>query len=126
MKKMANKRGRGRLSSFRPGVAVALVWGSSTVFSHSAMAEQFDLGNGLSGSFDSSVSFGVGVRTSSPNCTFIGQDNGGCAGSGQVDIARRDPINFNQSYDLTRLNQDNGNLNYKSGQVFSAAVRGVH
>jgi hypothetical protein len=126
MKKMARKMRQGRQSGFKPGMVVALVWGSSTVFSHTASAEQFDLGNGLRGSFDSSISFGMAVRTSSPNCAFIGQDNGGCASSDQVGIARRDPVNFNQSYDLTRLNQDNGNLNYKSGQVFSATLRGVH
>ncbi len=122
MKKIAKKR----RSSFKPRMIVTLVLGSSTVFGHSAMAEQFDLGNGISGSFDSAISFGMAVRTSSPNCSFIGQDNGGCASTGQVDIARRDPINFNQTYDLARLNQDNGDLNYKSGQLTSAALRGVH
>ncbi|MDB5766987.1 MAG: hypothetical protein JWQ61_1801, partial [Collimonas fungivorans] len=126
MKKMARMMAKGRRSGFKPSMVVALVWGSSTVFSQTARAEQFDLGNGLRGSFDSSISFGMAVRTSSPNCAFIGQDNGGCASSDQVGIARRDPVNFNQSYDLTRLNQDNGNLNYKSGQVFSATLRGVH
>jgi len=42
-----------------------------------AHAFKFDLDNGISGSFDSTLSFGVQRRMQSPNKNMIGNDNGG-------------------------------------------------
>ncbi len=91
-----------------------------------ALAASFEFGPGIKGSFDTTVISSASVRVGGSNCAFIAQDNGGCASTGPVELASRDPANFSQSYDIARLNQDDGNLNYRSGQVFSATLRGLH
>lgn len=91
-----------------------------------AMAAGFEFGPGIKGSFDTTLTAAMAARTGSPNCGFIGQDNGGCASTGPVEVANRQPGEFSQSYDIARINQDNGNLNYKRGQVFASGLRGLH
>lgn len=91
-----------------------------------AMAAGFEFGPGIKGSFDTTLTAAIAMRTGSPNCAFIGQDNGGCASTESVEVASRQPGEFSQSYDISRINQDNGNLNYGRGQVFSSGLRGLH
>jgi hypothetical protein len=85
----------------------------------SANAFTFETEN-IKGSFDSTVSTGLGIRARSPGCdtiigsTFTGpsQPSGSGAPSGCLDAA-------------TGYN-DQGNLNYKKGQAFTAYLKGTH
>jgi hypothetical protein len=76
--------------------------------------------------FHSTLSVGVGMRTSKPRCDFIGQDNGGCASTGPVEMAARYPTQFSQTYDQLRINQDDGDLDYRRGRPFSETLHGLH
>ncbi len=78
--------------------------------------------------FSSIVSFGVQVRTQKPKTETVGNDNGGSVptsaplgsqmnGDGN-DAAANPDFNF--------LNGDDGNLNYKKGDIVSAALKGTH
>lgn len=83
-----------------------------------ASAFQFDLGGGLKGSFDSTLSYGVEMRMQSPSCGLIGLDNGGCAGlSGALPES---------SPDATALNTDDGDLNYHKHDLVSQVIKGTH
>lgn len=88
-----------------------------------AHAAQWELDNGWSVNFDSTVSFGVAVRTSQPNCSFVGNDNGGCVGDAPTPLQNSNPAAFAMNLDTLRLNQDDGNLNYKRGRVVSANLQ---
>ena len=59
----------------------------------------------VSGSFDTTVSFGASVRTASRDPSLVSIANGGTS---------RDP------------NADDGNLNYDSGDIFSSAIKATH
>jgi len=88
-----------------------------------AHAEQWTLDNGWSVNLDSTVSFGVAVRTSKPNCSFVGNDNGGCVGDAATPLQNSNPAAFSMNLDTLRLNQDDGNLNYRRGRVVSANLQ---
>lgn len=82
-------------------------------------AALFDLGNGVSGSFDSTLSIATQIRTGNPSCRYVGYDNGGCPSGSS---ARASGV-----FDQTGIvNIDDGDLNYKKGRPFSTTVRGVH
>lgn len=76
--------------------------------------------------FRSSLSYGIALRTGKPKCEYIGQDNGGCASLDSVEMAAWMPTQFSQSYDQLRINQDDGNLNYRRGRPISSVIRGLH
>ena len=91
-----------------------------------AHAVKFEMDNGITGSFDSTLSFGMQQRLKSPNTRMIGNDSGGIGatsgalgtlGNGDASTANPD-INF--------TNSDDGNLNYKKGAVVSSVVKGTH
>jgi hypothetical protein len=67
-----------------------------------ASAFDFQSANGLSGSFDTTVSFTEGWRVKSPDTSLIGIPEGGTARS---------------------VNADDGDLNYKVGEPFTQAVK---
>ncbi|HTS86762.1 MAG TPA: DUF1302 family protein, partial [Usitatibacter sp.] len=67
-----------------------------------AYAVQFELDNGVKGSVDTTVSYGVSVRTESPESSSIGIANGGTSRS---------------------VNDDDGDLNFKKGSPFANAVK---
>lgn len=103
------------------GVFLAATFGTGAVH-----AASFEFDSGLKGTFDSTLTMGIAWRASSPNCAYIGQDNGGCASTSLVELASRNPSDFYQTYDLLRINQDDGNLNYRRGQTVSSKVLGSH
>lgn len=70
-----------------------------------AGAEQFKFDNGLSGSFDSTFSYGLSIRTSDPDKSLIGLANGGTSRS---------------------VNEDDGTRNYKKNRPFAQVVKGTH
>lgn len=84
-------------------------------------------GDTFSGSFDSTISVGFQKRLQSPDCRIIGNDNGGCAPvTGELGALApgNDPNNSNP--DFNYLQSDDGNLNYKKGDIVSLAVKGTH
>ena len=70
-----------------------------------ANAVQFTYENGVSGSFDSTLSYGLSWRAQSPDRSLIGIANGGTASS---------------------VNEDDGDRNYKKGKLFANVVKGTH
>jgi hypothetical protein len=76
--------------------------------SQSSYAFMFE-GESVSGSFDTTITAGLGVRTDSPSCSMIG-DPSYCGG------------NVNTGH---WSNGDDGNLNYKRGQLFTAYLKGT-
>jgi len=63
-----------------------------------ALAFQFNMDNGLAGSLDTTLSYGVSVRTGSRDPSLIGIANGGTSRS---------------------VNEDDGNLNYEKNKAFA-------
>ncbi|MTW10101.1 DUF1302 family protein [Pseudoduganella eburnea] len=99
------------------------VMGALAVQSGLANATQWTLENNWIVNLDSNVSFGLAVRTSKPQCRFIGNDNGGCVGDAVTPLQASNPAAFSMNLDTLRLNQDLGNLNYKRGQVVSSNLQ---
>lgn len=80
--------------------------GVATAMALPAAAIDFDWNDGaIYGSFDTTVSSGVSVRTQGHDHRLIGVNNGGTANS---------------------INGDNGNLNYEKGDITSANVKATH
>ena len=99
---MSNLRKRAR--AFSPvlkasAVAVALM------LTGTANAVQFNYDNGFSGSFDSTFSYGISVRTENASKTLIGLANGGVSRS---------------------TNEDDGDRSYSKGSPFSQTFKGTH
>jgi hypothetical protein len=85
-------------------VAVAVVAGLAAVYSGRAQAIDFQLASGnVTGSWDTTLSYGQAWRVEDPDCNLIGTADGGCGRSPNI---------------------DDGNLNYRSG-VFSRAFKVV-
>lgn len=93
-----------------------------------ALAFKFDLDNGISGSLDSTMSFGVQRRMQSPDRSIIGNDSGGgVPTSGQLGERVNGAGNGGTSNpDFNYTNIDDGNLNYKKGDIVSAVLKGTH
>lgn len=93
-----------------------------------AHAFKFDLDNGISGSFDSTVSFGVQRRMQSPNKEMIGNDSGGSVPTtgtlGERVNGAGAGATSNPDFNYTNI--DDGNLNYKKGDIVSAVLKGTH
>ncbi len=71
----------------------------------SAQAFQFKTENGISGSFDTIVSYGISVRTENPDPSLIGIANGGTSRS---------------------VNEDDGDRAYKKNDVFASVFKVTH
>lgn len=86
-----------------------------------AAAFTFDLENGISGNFDTSLSLGMGVRVKNPGCNqIIGSVGGGASPAtpaGKAPAGCLDGLSF--------VN-DQGNLNYKRGDAFTTYLKGNH
>ena len=85
--------------------ATALAVGLALAFSGTAGAEQFKFDNGVTGSFDTTISAGVSVRTEKQDPSLIGIANGGTARS---------------------VNEDDGDRNYNRGKTFSELLKVSH
>ncbi|AWI80198.1 hypothetical protein CEW87_12970 [Parazoarcus communis] len=102
---------------------------AATLWAPSSHAFRFGSEEGLSGAFDSTVSFGVSARTSSAGCSTLGNDSGGCNNGTNNDLSNVYSLAKGTGYanaDFNFTNFDDGNLNYKKGDVFSAALKGTH
>ncbi|MFA6443829.1 MAG: DUF1302 domain-containing protein [Sterolibacterium sp.] len=93
-----------------------------------AAAFKFDLDNGLTGSFDSTLSFGIQRRMKSPDASIIGNDSGGnVLTSGQLgELVNGPGGGIASPPDFNYTQTDDGNLNYKKGDIVSAALKGTH
>jgi hypothetical protein len=123
-----NKAQQRQLSKFRLRLLVqALAVGSIGVLAQPAAAGKFET-ESVSGSFDSTISFGVQRRLQAQDCRIIGNDNGGCAPtSGTLGTLVNGPgFGFTSSPDFNNLQADDGNLNYNKGDFPSAALKGTH
>lgn len=121
-----NKVERNTMRPLTAAMAMALggVWALAP-----APAAAFKFGNeSIQGSFDSTISFGVQTRMSHRDCLIIGNDNGGCSPtSGPLgEIVNGPGFGFTSNPDFNMLQFDNGNLNYKKGDIVSAALKGSH
>jgi hypothetical protein len=84
-----------KLSALAVGLALA----------GAAGAEQFKFDNGLTGSFDSTFSYGLSIRMQDPSKDLIGIANGGTSRS---------------------VNEDDGTRNYKKNEAFANVLKGTH
>lgn len=75
-----------------------------------AHAFRFDAGD-IQGSLDSTFTTGIGVRAQDPSCSLVGDPNSSCR-------AKANTEQFSAG--------DNGNLNYRKGDFFTAYVKGTH
>ena len=89
--------------AWRP-LAAAMIAVGLCAFSTSHAAS-FDWGNGVTGSFDSTISIGGLWRVSGRDPALIGIANGGTSRS---------------------VNGDDGNLNYRNGELVSSLLKGTH
>jgi Protein of unknown function (DUF1302) len=84
-----------KLSALAVGLAIA----------GGASAAQFKFDSGISGSFDSTFSYGLSIRTQDPDKSLIGLANGGTSRS---------------------VNEDDGTRNYKKNSPFANVLKGTH
>jgi hypothetical protein len=91
-----------------------------------AFAVKFELDNGMSGTFDSTISLGMQRRMRSPDASIIGRDSGGSAAT-SGELGQR--VNGNSASaipDFNYTNIDDGDLNYKKGDIVSTVLKGTH
>lgn len=91
-----------------------------------AMAFKFDLDNGISGSLDSTLSFGIQRRMQSPSTSTIGNDSGGHVPTSGELGQRVNGSAATSVADFNYANVDDGNLNYKKGDIVAAVLKGTH
>jgi hypothetical protein len=119
----------------------ALVAAASTLWSLPAQAFRFgsDDGSGISGNFDSTISFGVVTRLQSTDCKIIGNDTGlggdtgtsarGCNNGTSNELSKTYNLTNGNGYanaDFNYTNFDDGNLNYRKHDIVSAVLKGTH
>ncbi|MDA2910838.1 DUF1302 domain-containing protein [Nitrospiraceae bacterium AH_259_D15_M11_P09] len=87
-------------------LATVFAFGQIAADSRPALAVELEFLDGqVTGYFDTTVSLGVSVRVADRDDSLIGIANGGTA---------------------TTVNTDDGNLNYKQGDITSAATKAIH
>jgi hypothetical protein len=60
------------------------------------------------------------------DCRTIGNDSGGCNNGTNNELQARPPANGYANADFNFTNFDDGNLNYKKGDIVSAVLKGTH
>lgn len=126
MKKKTQQRQRKNIRLNRLIRALAF-GGAGLLAAQPAAAFKFE-GESVSGSFDSTISFGIQQRMQGRDCRIIGNDNGGCAPTtGTLGTAVNGPgFGFTANPDFNNLQADDGNLNFDKGDITSAALKGTH
>ncbi|MDD3352673.1 DUF1302 domain-containing protein [Zoogloea sp.] len=123
MKTMATSR---RRAVFGLAPATLAVAAALTAWSDPSHAFRFGSEEGLSGSFDSIVSFGVIRRMSSPDARIIGNDSGGSNRGTNTALHAAQGGSGYANADFNYTNFDDGNLNFKKGDIVSMALKGTH
>jgi hypothetical protein len=91
-----------------------------------AGAVRFETEGGVQVDFGSTISLGVQVRLQNASTTNIGNDNGGAVPTSGAIGARNAGDATLSNPDFNYLNGDDGNLNYKRGDITSLALKGTH
>ncbi len=78
--------------------------------------------------FSSTISFGLQVRLKNPSKQGLGNDNGGLVPTGAAlgSLINGAGNDASANPDFNFLNADDGNLNYRKGDIVSAALKGTH
>lgn len=107
------------------GLAVLGLCAALTPLAH---AVKFELGDGIAGSFDTTLSFGLQRRMSAPDKSIIGNDSGGkVPTSGPLGTLVNGPgQGASADPDFNYTNIDDGDLNYAKGDIVSAVLKGTH
>ena len=97
-------------------------------FATPATAFKFEMENGITGSFDSTISFGMQTRMQSTDKSIIGLDNGGTVATvSELGVKSNGPgAGGSANPDFNYLQTDDGNLNYKKHDIVSAVIKGTH
>ena len=117
-----------RFALCRSRIAWALaLGGAGLLLAQPASAVKIE-GESVTGSFDSTISFGFRKRMQGTDCQIIGNDNGGCVPtSGTLgELVNGPGGGIFANPDFNYLQSDNGNLNYKKGDIVSAVLKGTH
>ncbi|MBI2309071.1 MAG: DUF1302 domain-containing protein [Rhodocyclales bacterium] len=120
-------------TAIRQSVLVLAASLCASLWSANAHAFRFGSEDGLSGSFDSVLSVGAIRRMSSPDARVIGNDNGGripTPSTSPSELHRKINLPGNPggyaNADFNYMNFDDGNLNYKRGDIVSMVLKGTH
>lgn len=113
-----------RRGAFAPSILAVSI--AAALWAPESQAFRFGSEEGLSGSFDSTVSYGVMSRLESPGCKTIGNDSGGCNNTTNNELHTKQAGNGYANADFNYTNFDDGNLNYKKGDIVSAVLKGTH
>jgi len=108
--------------------AMAMATAVALVAAAPAHAVRTTTEGGIELDFASTLSFGLQVRLRNPSRSAIGNDNGGnvptSAPLGAIINGPGNEATANPDFNV--LNADDGNLNYKRGDIVSAAAKGTH
>ncbi|AZC18415.1 DUF1302 domain-containing protein [Pseudomonas sp. CMR5c] len=127
-----NKKIGNRLSGGcapRKALIIGATVASSLAWMPASHAVLFGSSDGISGSFDSTLSYGFASRLQSPDCKLLGNDSGGCNNGTGNDLGRYYNLSRGNGYanaDINFSNADDGDLNYRKHDVFSQVVKGTH
>jgi len=115
---------------FRQSAAGLAVLSALAVLATPAQALQFGSEeSGLTGSFDSTLSYGFIRRGASRDCTILGNDNGGCNRGTNNPLSSIYNLAAGTGYasaDFNYTNFDDGDLNYNKGDIVSSVLKGTH
>lgn len=103
--------------AFKRTVLAALIG-----YAGGAAAFTFETDN-VSGSFDSTITAGIGVRAQSPSCGLVTRDTAGLYTGNPGPTGSGAPSACTET--LSGLG-DQGNLNYKKGDAFTTYLKGSH
>jgi len=111
---------------FKPLVIAMAALGAT--LANPAAAAKFELENGMSGSFDTTISFGLQRRMKSPDRSIIGNDSGGNVPTESAlgSLINGPGMGFTANPDFNYTQVDDGDLNYKKGDIVSAVLKGTH
>src|SRR5690348_14835763 len=121
---ISHRRGALALAPTTLSLAIA-----AALWSPASQAVRFGSEDGLSGSFDSTISYGVISRLQSRDCKIIGNDSGGCNNGTNNELSKVYNLASGTGYanaDFNFTNFDDGDLNYKKGDIVSAVLKGTH
>ncbi|MDF5996132.1 DUF1302 family protein [Pseudomonas aeruginosa] len=110
-------------------LALSIALASGLLWTQPSYAVLFGSEEGISGSFDSTLSYGFATRLQSPDCHLLGGDSGGCNPGTNNELGRYYNLSRGNGYanaDINYSNADDGNLNYDKHDVFSHALKGTH
>ncbi|KGE67613.1 MULTISPECIES: DUF1302 domain-containing protein [Pseudomonas] len=116
-------------SRTKNSLALAVMAASSLVWMEPSHAFRFGSEEGISGSLDSSLSYGFAQRLESRDCHILGGDSGGCNNGADTELGQFYNLSKGNGYanaDINYTNADDGNLNYNKHDVFSEVLKGTH